>query len=230
MTTNLAQARLGSHIYKEHDMPAFFRISIYKDWLALSDAPWVNTYEIQSDQNLTPAEIGGAGVVELLAGAEKELHLTSVLFDRGVISSYAEDSNPYNPASFVTVPLSGFGTRSVFTDALDLNAVFKVRRVVGSGRSGKLAYRGCLAEADVSANNSGRWSLSAGSSINSGGADWLAYLAIIASLLDGTVEPQMTMLTPGGNVGTPAFARQVDALVPAGVGFNRKNHRWFNSP
>jgi hypothetical protein len=230
MITKLAQASLASPTFKEEEMPASFRVSVYKDWLTLSNSPWVNTYEFTSDTLTTPVEVAAEGIPELIADAERGIHLTSVMFDRAVVSTYGADGNPYDPETFVSVPLTGFGFRTFFTQALDINAVFKVRRLVSSGRNGKLAYRGCLIEGDVSANASGQWRIETASTLNQDGTDYLAYLTGMSTLLDGFAGVQMALLSGTAIGGGPTSSRPVSNLVVAGAGFNKKNHRWFNSP
>jgi hypothetical protein len=84
-----------------------------------------------------------------LVAIERALHLNIVLIDRVVFSTYAPDSQPYNPDVLAAFPYSQLGQRSVSSDILPLEACLFVRRSVGLGRDGRLFYRGCLTEADV---------------------------------------------------------------------------------
>jgi hypothetical protein len=205
------------------------RISLFKKWLTPSAQPWVNTYEFSDGTSQPPSSNAWRTVVDTLVTAEQAIHLPQVIIDTAVISTYRADGTPYNPSSFVTVAVGLNGVRSsAGTDILDLNAVYKMRRNVESGRNGKIAYRGCLVEFDVDANNSGRWVLVPNSSLSQSGTAFGQYQTIMAPLLNGGMDQEMALLSGPSDVTDPAFVRAVVSLLPYGVGFNKLDHRYFD--
>jgi hypothetical protein len=205
------------------------RISLFKKWLTPAAKPWVNSYEFSDGTSQPPASSAWRTVVDILVGAERTIHLPQVIIDTAVISTYRADGTPYNPSSFVTVAVGLNGVRSGgSTDVLDLNAVYKMRRNVESGRNGKIAYRGCLVEYDVDANNSGLWVLVPASSLSSTGTAFGQYQAIMDPLLNGGLDQEMALLSGPSDVTDPMFTRPVVSLLPYGVGFNKLDHRYFD--
>lgn len=209
--------------------PSYIRVSMFKKWLTPSAKPWVNTYEFTDTNGSAPSSNTWEVVVNQLVLAEKELHLPQVILDTAVVSTYKADGTPYNPSSFVTIPIGVNGIRDTGNgQAIDLNGVYKVRRRVSSGRNGKLAYRGCLVESDVDASLSGRWVLVAGSGLQTIGLSWQAYELAMAALLDGSFGADMALLSGPSDVVDPTYARPVLELLPYGVGFNKQDHRYFD--
>ncbi len=210
-------------------MPDLMRISVFKNWLTTSTMGWVNTYEFSGANTFGPMDGTWLQVVDSIVMAEQILHLTSVVFNRAVIATWTEDGTPYNPYSFVTVPLSGSGSRVPGTsDPLDLNAVYNVRKAVGSGRNGKLAYRGVLIESDVDATLSGSWVLSPGGPLQELGTVFGPYESRMGDTMSGgilDVDMSLISVIPPA---TATVVRSVIDLVPAGVTFNKRNHRYFD--
>lgn len=111
------------------------------------DNKWANSYEFRARDAGGETEILNMG--EALVNFEISQHRTSVVFDRLIISTWLEDSVPYNPASFVSTTLTGVGALEIVDDLVALNQCLTVTRLVGSGRFGHLFYRGRLEEAQV---------------------------------------------------------------------------------
>lgn len=208
---------------------ALFNLSIFKNWASSGGAPWVNTYHLETTEDDGPASASllaaGLDVVQ----AEQAVHRPAVYFDRYVISTYSPDSTPYNPETFVVVSIGFNGLRPAGDDAVDLNAVWKVRRDTATGRPGKIAYRGVLGEADIQANASGYWQINPGSPLNSGGGeDWDAYMLSMASVLAGGAAARMVVITPGDGVTRSTIVRNVQSLSPVGAGYNKMKHKFFD--
>ena len=120
-----------------------FTVRIYK---RASGLTWANNYEVQATQDVPFAQTSLIDLANRLVNLERALHLQAVTIDRVVISTYVRDSRPYNPETFVTIPVGLFGQRSSEGDPLPIEYCLFVRRSVQSGRTGKLLYRGCLLE------------------------------------------------------------------------------------
>lgn len=122
-----------------------YTLRFYKKLATNPAVVWANTYEIYNQAGgQSPEDI--QTVLANISAAEKTLHLNSVVFDRAVASTWVPDGEPYNPASFITYPLSGAGSIVPSSPALGLSNCLQVRRVVTYGRNGRSLYRGCLAE------------------------------------------------------------------------------------
>jgi hypothetical protein len=209
-------------------MPAF-TIRIFKSWGARdADRRWVNTYELFSTVHGSPDAM--LPTLVAIVDAERHLHLTDVQFLSGTVSTWVPDSQPYDPDAFVTQELVGHGSRGNGVPpnptALDSNVCLQVKRQCTTGRSGKLFYRGCLLEGDVEMGGDGRFTLTAGSTIIAGGADWVAYTTAMAPFLnaaEGADALSLISAVAGGQ-----RVRPVDALIPRGVTVNRRNHRYFD--
>lgn len=127
-----------------------FTIRIYKRY---QDTVWANTYEYRARLDNPPDYSELLQFANVLADRESDIHLEFVQYDKVVISTYAPDSRPYDPTTFVTIPVLGlFGKRGfgVEFDALPLGVCVYARFQASSGRPGKRFYRGCLIEPDVS--------------------------------------------------------------------------------
>jgi hypothetical protein len=124
-----------------------FTVRSYKQYAGFA---WANNYEVEATQDIsnpsTELEFLANRIVEL----EKNLHIAGVIIDRVTISTYVPDSLPYNPNNVTTFPFSVFATRQASADVLPLELCLFVRRNVNFGRDGRLLYRGCLHEGDMS--------------------------------------------------------------------------------
>lgn len=111
---------------------------------------WKNTWEIDLG-------IGGfwANDLQVVAEAFGDFHRALLLpfyyVDHVVISTIAEDGEPYNPDTFATVPINLPGTMAIdpSATALPLTNVLHVRKNVVRGRPGKLMLRGVLNSNDI---------------------------------------------------------------------------------
>ena len=126
-----------------------FTLRIYKRYVGFG---WANTYEVQSNSEPLNSLTAIESLVSAFAALEQSLHINGVVIDRAVFSTYVRDGEPYNPSSFTTIPLSLNGQRSATSDVLPLEMSLFVRRNTATGRDGRLLYRGCLLEGDMTAN------------------------------------------------------------------------------
>jgi hypothetical protein len=110
---------------------------------------WANNYEVQSATNMTDPVEPLQELSDRIVALERALHLSDITIDRVTISSYAPDSQPYDPEALATYPYNQFGQRTYSGDVLPLEACLFVRRNTTYGRDGRLFYRGCLSESDV---------------------------------------------------------------------------------
>ena len=126
-----------------------FTVRSYKQHVGFA---WANNYEVEATQDIsnpsTELEFLANRIVEL----EKNLHLAGIIIDRVTISTYVPDSLPYNPNNVATFPFSVTSTRPAPAEVLPLELCLFVRRNVNFGRDGRLLYRGCLHEGDMSAS------------------------------------------------------------------------------
>lgn len=199
-----------------------FVLRILKHLATNPDNVWANSYEFVTTD--------AGGVEELLAmgdiffNFEKQIHCDIVQFDRYIISTWEPDSVPYDPESFVTIPVTGTGVRSdVPNEVVPLGEAWRVNRQATTGRFGNLFYRGCLFENEVSQP--------AGKPVLTVPADNALILsdAITDSLLDqylGTSGPGGMYLALINFNGTQT--RPVTQLVSAGVTLIKADHMWFN--
>lgn len=198
-----------------------FVIRLKKNLLTNPDNSWVNSYEFVATNS------GEAG--ELLAAAlrildfEKLLHAPVVRFSQLTVSTWVEDSKPYDPTAFISTPLSDVGGRTKAQDLLPLNQTWGVTRVCATGRFGHLFLRGCLFEDDVTAP-AGKAVFSNLSAIAS---DLSA--AITTSTMDGlfTGAPsEVIRMCLINKTGTQV--RPVVGLSAGGVSAVPQDHAWFN--
>jgi hypothetical protein len=124
-------------------------VRVYKQSLGYL---WANNYEVEATQDIanpsTALEFLATRIVEL----ERGLHLSGAIIDRVAISTYVPDSQPYNPNTLAVFPFSVPGTRTGPGSVLALEMCLFVRRNVIFGRDGRLLYRGCLTDQQVSSS------------------------------------------------------------------------------
>jgi hypothetical protein len=122
-------------------------IRVYKTFAGYS---WANNYEVQALENLPQSAFVLPTLADRFVALERSVHSSPVVIDRVVISSYAPDSIPYNPDALATYVYGVNGLRSATGDSVPLEICLFVRRITDFGRSGRILYRGCLYEQDVS--------------------------------------------------------------------------------
>jgi hypothetical protein len=141
-----------------------YLMKTFKSWGGRSDSgQWSNSYHIRSDNAID--HVGWQGVIDVIVGREKQVHLETVSFMRSLITPFAE--NPLNqPEKVLRVfNLAGSGGRVVPAGrhGHDLNVALIVKRQLASGRGGRLFWRGCVHEDDTELGAGGRYMLTPGS-------------------------------------------------------------------
>lgn len=206
-----------------------FVFTLTKTLVANPAVRWRNTYEAFFDEGASASSSALEDLAASLLEFEKIIHLSGVQFVQTTISTYAADSKPYDPESFVTIPhpADTVGERTIGqSQPLDLTAAFYVRRQVPTGRQGKLFYRGVLGENDVEAP-AGRMRLSSiagmqsmiDAALNSSDLSQYLYPTATASLM-----LSMTSTPSPGNT----IHRQIMNLLAAGATRVSNDHRWYD--
>lgn len=198
-----------------------FTVRVIKHHDANPDRQWANSYEFR-------ATVGGdTGDLLTLATSvvsfEQFMHRTFVVFDRVIVSTWEPDSVPYDPAAFLSSPLTAVGQIGVGADACALNVAVNIARQAVTGRYGHLFYRGYLTEDQVSAP---------------AGVPMLTNRALIQTTIDEALVTSnleaYTGLTPTANFGmvlidkTGTQVRAVSQLRASGVTVLPVDHAWFN--
>lgn len=114
---------------------------------------WANNYEVEAIQNITNPIVALEALATRIVALERPIHLSGVIIDRVTVSTYVPDSLPYNPNTLAVFPFSVAATRTAVREPLPLELCLFVRRNVNFGRDGRLLYRGCLTEDDMSATS-----------------------------------------------------------------------------
>lgn len=123
-----------------------FTARVYKRY---GDNVWANNYEFRATQDIPFSQTALIDLVLALTNLERPIYPSYIRIDRAVVSTYQADSVPYNPDTFVTIPINQFGQAGFASDPMPLQYCMFVRRVTASGRPGKLLYRGVFEENTV---------------------------------------------------------------------------------
>jgi len=200
---------------------ALFSVRVTKNLTTNPDDKWVNSYEFQATDAGTESELLTLGTA--VANFESEFHHNVVIFDRILISTWAADSVPYNPATFISSTLTLVGQVGAVGGLLALNTCLSVTRQAASGRFGHLFYRGVLEDPEVTAP-SGKTVL-----VSRANQQTKINDALTASGLDEYLgaDPagrlELVMINAGGTQ-----VRKVTQLFAQGVSTVPLDHAWFN--
>jgi len=198
-----------------------FVIRIIKSHVNNPSKPWSNTYEVLANSSGALNDL--TGLVEALVLFEKTLHLGIVEFIRATVSTWAEDSVPYNPSNFAVYDQTGVGTWGGSAPHAPLTTALSVVRQPTSGRQGHIFYRGVLSQGDIVAPS--------GISILEDPTAW-----------QGNIDDAVTAAELGGYIGQDAEGplilamvnkagtntRPVMGLAAGGVVQLPVDHAWFN--
>jgi len=196
-----------------------FTIRTYKAYTGFG---WANTYEVQA----ATEPVNSVTAIEALASAfvslERQIHLVGVIIDRVVVSTYIPDGEPYNPSSFTTIPVSLQGQRLAPAEVLPLEMALFVRRNAATGRDGRLLYRGCLMESDMSASNFRPLMTSA--AVNT-------FQTIVGTWFTTTFPQNQWNIVLASGKPNPTNVRQVVGLqVSEKIAVKKLNNRYFDRP
>lgn len=198
-----------------------FRVTIVKYLATNPDRKWANNYEVRSKETFTAGQLNQLGLV--LVDFEKEMHLLTVQFDRLRISTWEEDSVPYDPTTFSSLPLTGTGVVEIGGDqASPLNQCLDVGRIPASGRFGHIYYRGALKEGNISAP-AGKAVLTDPAAIATALANAVGLSELFNYLAGGGGEFELVMIDKTGTQ-----VRPVISLQRRGVATLPLDHAWFN--
>jgi len=180
---------------------------------------WANNYEVQALQDIPDPEFALSELATRIVALERPMHITSVIIDRVTVSTYAPDSQPYNPDTLATFPFSLRCQRNIVREPVALEICLFIRRNTDFGRDGRLLYRGCLSEDDVT-ENALRPVLTP--------AAITAFRNIISSWLQGGgLTPRWRMVMASGTP-NPTNVRPVIGLDPAEkIVVKKFNNRYF---
>lgn len=200
-------------------------VRIEKTMVSNPAISWVNNYKLLGDAAGGPSNENLRAAADALLNFERAIHVPAVQFRQYTISTIAEDSDPYDPFTFVTVPLEEglVGQRSIASDLEPLQMCLYVKKVVTVGRQGKQLYRGVLQESDVSA---------------AAGAPRLSSPITMSTLVAGAIadsglgsflsaDPDSAWYLVMTNK-TGGQIRPVSDLQAAGVSIAKMNHRYFD--
>lgn len=198
-----------------------FVVRVIKHHINNPDRKWGNTYEFVAIGAGTEGDLLTAGTA--VVAFEKLISTSIVVYDRLTISSWEEDSVPYNPQAFISSSISGVGALGAATEPIALSNCLSVTRVASFGRFGHLFYRGNLLEGDVHSP--------AGKSVlfDQAGKQTLIETALTTSALEvylNAEAPTTLQLSLINKAGTQV--RGVVGLVVAGVSQVPMDHTWFN--
>lgn len=126
-----------------------FTVRTYKHADVAIDNSWANSYEIKVGTSATLANL--RSFMSAAMAFEAKMCLDTTVIDRGVVSTWVPDGEPYNPASFAVLDYNtpGEETSPAGTSMLSLDVCLHIRRIVDTGRFGKLFLRGLLTEGDI---------------------------------------------------------------------------------
>jgi len=205
----------------DFDTGARFVIRVFKNHFDNPSDTWVNSYEFKANESGTEGVLIELG--NEVVAFEKAMHGVKISFNRMTISTWEEDSVPYNPLAFISTTLTGVGAVGEVTGLEPLNECLSVSRVCASGRVGHIFFRGALDAAEVFSPG-GRATLIDDTEIQGRIDD-----ALTASGLGETLGVlsagsfQMVLIDKPGTT-----VRNVVGLVAAGVSFLPLDHAWFN--
>lgn len=198
-----------------------FTIRVIKSHVNNPDRKWANSYEFQAIAGGDEGDLLAAGLA--CVAFESGMAYPIVKFERLLISTWAPDSKPYDPTSFISSSLSQFGTYPGSEELEPLNMVLSVARVASYGRFGHLFYRAFLSETAVSspagkAVLANRATVQASLDATLASSELDSYLGLAPS-----ASMRMVLVDKAGLI-----VRPVIGLSVQGVSTVPMDHTWFN--
>lgn len=209
---------MSVHDFTTNDL---FVMRIIKSHVNNPADKWANSYEFRATDVGTESVL--LQMAEILIAFEKENHFELVNFERFTLSTWEEDSKPYDPEVFISSTISGVGGVAAAAGVLSLETCLNVTRVAAFGRYGHIFWRGALDSTMVEAP-SGKDILVDPTSLQSQIDDTLTssgFADYIGVLPDG--NPALVMVSKDGTQ-----IRPVIGLFAAGVSKLPVDHAWFN--
>jgi hypothetical protein len=198
-----------------------FVVTIKKNLLTNPENSWVNRYEAVAKISGNEGDL--LSFMDTVVVFEQQLHSAAVFFSQESVATWEADSVPYDPTSFISIPLSSVGVRVVALELENLQTCLSVRRVCSNGRFGHLFYRGCLYEDEVS-SPSGKSILTAPATVQTR-IDTAIDVSEMAVYL-GLTAPgafQISMINKDGTQ-----VRPVVGFTQGGVALVPNDHAWYN--
>lgn len=201
-----------------------FIFRLKKQFFASPGRQWSNTYEAYATGPGTQADL--VALLADLLNFERDLHLTTVEFLEGSVSTWEPDTHPYDPTRFYIEAFGGVaGLRALVGDMATREIAWWITRQVTVGRNGKLFYRGVLAEGDIRAT-AGDIQLFNPSAM----ADELSAAATAAGMdayfIGGADVMRLALISRLSSGATSI--RGLLGLESRGAIVCKFNHKWFN--
>lgn len=181
---------------------------------------WYNTYEARFFGS--PATEALDQLATGICLYEQTMLLNVFKIDSVTISTWAEDSHPYNPASFVTQPKNLAGERPVgIGTPAPLRDCLFIRRVTESGRIGRLFLRGVLLRGDLT-TSSGENALTSQEDMDSLHDSALANGELASFFITGEQLLKLCL------IGASQVTREYENMLVGGYADVKLNHKYFD--
>lgn len=206
--------------YVDPDVGESFIFRIRKALVNSPQVKWFNTYEARFTAAGTQADLDSLG--DGLVAFEAALLLNTGVIDQLTISTWAEDSHPYNPESFVTIPQEVTGQRTIGTQqSLDLRIAWFLKRQVNSGRIGRIFLRNSLVEEDVQ-SFAGTYALSDPATRAGALDEAIDGAGLGTNFSGGLAQPKLALIGDG------QVTREITNITSGGVAVIKLNHKYFD--
>jgi len=198
-----------------------FRLRVRSSLASNRRIRWFNTYEFRSTNS------GDESMLAMLAGNVGSFHTLAsynyVYCDEVGVSTWEEDSHPYNPLNFFTLPVNTIGSVPLGVKTpISLRQTLFLKRQTIAGLPGKLFLRGALSNEDIEYSD-GEWQLA-----NPTGLQTDINTAITSSgmafYLDGIESASFYLAL----IGDGGETRTVSNLVVSGTSDIKLNHKYFD--
>jgi hypothetical protein len=191
-----------------------------KSIIAQPTRRWFNTYEARFFGSPSTEALDQLG--EGLCVYEQTMLLNIYQVDSVTISTWTEDSTPYNPAAFVTTPKNKIGERAIgIGTPAPLRDTLFIRRIVESGRIGRLFLRGVLLRGDLT-TTSGENALADLSAMNTLHDTALGAGELAQFFITGEQTLKLAL------IGTLQVTREYEDLQVGGYADVKLNHKYFD--
>jgi hypothetical protein len=192
-----------------------FGIKIEKSFGGRSNAyKFSNNYNVSSDYTLADPNLRAAVIA--MVNAERTAHLAVVHFLRATVSPLRSQPGKAKPNDFVSMELAGTGERAVTSQIAPDNMVLQIRREAVTGKSGLVAYRGCLQFSDIASTEDHSFNLVDRSVFETGG---IGNDTLIEKL--NAPPGGVTFIMPNSEKNLVDVDRNVTAHRLIGIGFRQ---------